>query len=1216
MKRWVQFICAILAVVLVCLTGTVSYLLTHSATVKAAGPYVFYLDYANGNDATTATPLGWWSVAYTNGNGTTPVANETAQGGTSGSSAKLTIAPTVSGGSWGAGTAAGTLYWYGKSAPFVAETLTFSIGGATCSIAADFTYCAWKTFTNGATAARIAAGDTIRTRKSDDPASVGQAQWTYASKTVTLDAARNYTVSQCEVNWTPVGGASCGLTDRKEGSYSVRVTLPASPAINTLYAYSDIADFDASGYQELSWWFSETAAVAANNWYLVLCSDNVGAVPIDYFPFPVDASNSQYTWSVTNQVKVGGGNCTNPVGSVALYTGSVTPTGSTYMKVDAIVLGKTGDLNLTTLISKTNNATVDNGPEGWWPLQSIVGATLTIDYMANSNPGTTYNGYAGSTEKVVTYCRPTIPLDMKASSSDHSNDLTKSGSSWAAPISYVGGWDRANNQQNGETFWSGGNGNGCGVYAGSSYSYVSVTDFSFVRLYYCWYYSSGTNGPWSFNFGDVTSCQQVIQTPSSQSTTSTVRYMVETSTGFQVSGGFNNTCTITYGYSCGTMFSVGTAESTFYCTDFKLCSIAINIQSGAENIHVWCSGIWKCSTDVVTTFSWQSGLYIHNMISQSNNVFQAGNYYDYSIVYFINSTFTSAWSSSCWATQSGAYPNVWFINYGGVAGDNRMYTRYGYALQQTATRYYTYGNAWDIYCMAQNRTATSPIRLKIGQLNCRNGQTSTFTAWVQKSHATWASAELVIPGGQIDGMDSLTYTLKADDTNWQQVSINATPTADGVVDVWVYVWSLNSQHVYVDTTFLASTTAAASILTSSATLSGSLTGVTERSTPYNAAIDMTDPVVVRGFQYDTDGVPYAFDWHEDGSFAAGAYAAAISGLSPGQIYYYRSYATGYYGSGYGSDVTFLTKPDAPIDLTATATTPVLYTLTWTVGTGALDTYIRGKVGSYPTDIADGSLIYDGAGDTCTAAVAGEHWFYRAWSYTSAGVWLQYSDETAMDSCAPGGGLPAAPDEPTNFTAVYSSDNLSVFLTWVMGVGSDDTLIQASLTSYPASPTDGATVYFGPSENCTDSLDWAMIEDGGVVYYSAWGNNAGGLSANHATANTGGGTGMVNALIVIPVILLLGGLSIIGDTKRNWLLILVAGFGWFLFAGWCMTTSAVAWDIYFIIAILGAMIALVTFIWPLVTRPQELPPEEEITESEKAWGGKGKRPQRPKRWQGE
>jgi hypothetical protein len=303
-------------------------------------------------------------------------------------------------------------------------------------------------------------------------------------------------------------------------------------------------------------------------------------------------------------------------------------------------------------------------------------------------------------------------------------------------------------------------------------------------------------------------------------------------------------------------------------------------------------------------------------------------------------------------------------------------------------------------------------------------------------------------------------------------------------------------------------------------------------------------------------------------------------------------------------------------LIATPTTAILYTLNWTKGTGAQTTVIRGKVGGYPTDVADGTLIYSGPLNICTHDVAGEHWYYRAWSYVTDGGLSHYSDETAMDSCAPGGGLPAAPDEPTNFTAVYSSDNLSVFLTWVMGVGSDDTLIQASLTSYPASPTDGATVYFGPSENCTDSLDWAMIEDGGVVYYSAWGNNAGGLSANYATANTGGGTGMVNALIVIPVILLLGGLSIIGDTKRNWLLILVAGFGWFLFAGWCMTTSAVAWDIYFIIAILGAMIALVTFIWPLVTRPQELPKEEEITESEKAWGGKGKRPQRPKRWQGE
>lgn len=44
---------------------------------------------------------------------------------------------------------------------------------------------AWKTITSGATAARIAPGDTIRIAKSPDPTSIGNATWTNLSKTVT-----------------------------------------------------------------------------------------------------------------------------------------------------------------------------------------------------------------------------------------------------------------------------------------------------------------------------------------------------------------------------------------------------------------------------------------------------------------------------------------------------------------------------------------------------------------------------------------------------------------------------------------------------------------------------------------------------------------------------------------------------------------------------------------------------------------------------------------------------------------------------------------------------------------------------------------------------------------------------------------------------------------------------------------------------------------------
>lgn len=138
---------------------------------------IFYLDYELGNDSTTDTPLGWWSVAFTGGTGTEPAADTTVTGGTSGSTAKTTVV-VISSGTFAGNDAAGTMYFYGKSAAFQSEEVSWSTGHI--DIGGDFTYCAWKTIsTTGAKASRIAPGDTIRVAKSPAPVSLGvNGKWT------------------------------------------------------------------------------------------------------------------------------------------------------------------------------------------------------------------------------------------------------------------------------------------------------------------------------------------------------------------------------------------------------------------------------------------------------------------------------------------------------------------------------------------------------------------------------------------------------------------------------------------------------------------------------------------------------------------------------------------------------------------------------------------------------------------------------------------------------------------------------------------------------------------------------------------------------------------------------------------------------------------------------------------------------------------------------
>lgn len=161
-----------------------------------------------------------------------------------------------------------------------------------------------------------------------------------------------------------------------------------------------------------------------------------------------------------------------------------------------------------------------------------------------------------------------------------------------------------------------------------------------------------------------------------------------------------------------------------------------------------------------------------------------------------------------------------------------------------------------------------------------------------------------------------------------------------------------------------------------------------------------DNATTRGIEYDTDsGAPYTNDWHEDGDFGTGAYSHGESGLTKGELYYFRAYATNAGGTGYGSEKTFLTKPDEPNTFTAVSGGTTSIDLTWNKGTGAQNTIIRGKEGSYPTDINDGDLVYNNTGTSTshTGLDPNEHWYYRAWSYATEGALEQYSDAYDEDN---------------------------------------------------------------------------------------------------------------------------------------------------------------------------------------------------------------------------
>ena len=451
---------------------------------------IFYMDYDNGIDSTTNTPLGWWSVAYTNGSVLAPIANEVVTGTSSSATAKVTVVVDPTSGSWTAGSAAGTMYFYGKSGTFQNEIVSCA-GGGSFSITADFTYCAWKTMTTGATLARIDPGDIVRVAKSGSPTSIGTATWTSLSKTVALGTVQTLNIELCNNAWTSASGTSASTpvaTDAKEGSWCMKITENAAPAVNDIQAYCNTGSLVLSSYQKISFWIKNEVAILTGQWEINLCSDTSGSVPIDTFLIPAIPSTAR--WLPLTLARDGGGNLgSSTINSINISNGSATyPTASKYIYVDDIIACTTSGLNLQSLISQ--NSLEQGGTEGWLGIQSINGSNVLLDLDTNTlaNAG---RGYSGTSGSPITYIRETIKTAMAAVASTVVQEVMDSGTA-GIDIQFQGGYNTSTNEQTGETFFDGLNGNGYGIQLSSKF-YITLNYFNVVRYNRGIYLGSSSN---------------------------------------------------------------------------------------------------------------------------------------------------------------------------------------------------------------------------------------------------------------------------------------------------------------------------------------------------------------------------------------------------------------------------------------------------------------------------------------------------------------------------------------------------------------------------------------------------------------------------------------------------------------------------------------------------------------------------------------------------
>jgi len=325
------------------------------------------------------------------------------------------------------------------------------------------------------------------------------------------------------------------------------------------------------------------------------------------------------------------------------------------------------------------------------------------------------------------------------------------------------------------------------------------------------------------------------------------------------------------------------------------------------------------------------------------------------------------------------------------------------------------------------------------------------------------------------------------DTGTSTPDTGLTPGTTYYYRAWSYAqgseqWSDNYTQASATTTPIGAptvTTDAASLVEeTTATLNGDITDTGGENCDY------------RGFVWGDEshgnpgntapaGSGYDSNWSESGSYGTGTFNHGISSLSEGAKYYCRACARNSAGWSYGSEQTFLTKPDAPSSFDATTASTTQIDLSWTKGDGAQKTKIQRKEGDYPSNRDDGTQVYFDTGTSTpdTGLTPGTTYYYRAWSYAQGSE--QWSDGSAEDYATTTTAQPDITVSPASFNKTLPSDTTHDYTLTISNAGDGALSYNISDGECPwlsESPTSG-TVGPGDSHNITVTINTTGLAEG-------------------------------------------------------------------------------------------------------------------------------------------
>jgi len=457
------------------------------------------------------------------------------------------------------------------------------------------------------------------------------------------------------------------------------------------------------------------------------------------------------------------GDDTTGTGTAAAPYKTITKASESRTAGDEVRVAKSPDPTaLTGTTAWTLNGTTVTGTDTLFKTELAIGDFISapdggwyeVITIGSDTSATLYKKYPSASASGHSSQKLGVTDTGEAASGTTQIQVVNSSGNSSAFLYISGGWDLSTETQTGQTWFrqkhtTFNNRYGYGLYL-SSKSYVSLDKLNFLRYYSGIYYSSSSNNTITSATCNSNNNYGIYYTTSSNNTITSATCNSNGSYGIY----FNNSC------NNNTITSATCNSNSQYGINY----------SGSNNNTIYA---------LSTTGNTAAGIYAN----YANNICHSA---------------TIAESTKV-ATGTTYYANTrQYIN--NLGGYSYVYSNYATANSQNASAGGT-GKEWKFAITNAARNSGYPFYIPIARVAVASSGKVTVTLYFKKS-GTGIAGGLRARVGQVawsDGSNDIKVTCP-DNTNRNQVTLEFTPTAAGVVEIEAGAWyvSSTSQTVIID----------------------------------------------------------------------------------------------------------------------------------------------------------------------------------------------------------------------------------------------------------------------------------------------------------------------------------------------------------------------------------------------------------------------------------